>query len=845
MMRRKARRGALWLAAVALCGLTAIVVVSPAAISSAAEAGCPASWGSRVDPPPAVTIDTNARGGTGIEIKGPTRLIGECYPGANAFYPGAANEWLHVVVVRRNDLAPVLNHSYSCPGASVPSSPTQDQRISACIEEVKAQLAKYKDRDHTNLVFATSQYDGKNPGAQPPVGMFRALGPVLGVSHWNWWTANEKVSRGTYTAIGVPGEPGLSTEMVGDQDAPGSSRIVDNLVRDNQGNYVLVPGRRLAFDTRAARSSKDLNIIEVGAQRFQQRCGVTEHQFLQVVLLDAQTLKETSYATPRYSWAAVAGLLRQIERAGSAPFSRPKVVFLASCGDLPRVDLFGTKQAADEITGLGGTRSRFLDAAFHHKAYTLVGRIGLTTGGGQEVVGNALTGTLARTGHYYQYELETANLLSQTSSGDLLTGTIQLLQTIGRARSDWPEVADANGHPPPRAPELAAAIAYIGEKNFDNTPDPRTQYWSYAWGTGAPTHWKDVEAAIARLPFPQDQQQFNQHDFSWAQNELRKEIEWLIAEHTYMEQRAKPFFSRTLESWADLDNIAKQINNRVKAPDKTAEARAGAIFDLLSSWGKDVPLLGKAAAAAIAGYKFVSEWDSIGNEPLGNSFTVKTGEVGNQLAKRLSLAQNALATEVPAVIASDYYKLKTVGECVDTTAPDHNQCPFKPKDWQFTPNDQRQAAEGLRVGSEVAVYAALLPAKYQLYKLPVSDNQEANKKYAGRAGFVCFYPFKTEPDTGQTAVPAGPGEQNPITSPGPWQINALGFLTGSGRIDERWDMQLPAGSVTNPLFGTGKGELGINREEFFSRFFPPPDTLPHYPEATTPTGWDVFPCNGS
>ena len=100
----------------------------------------------------------------------------------------------------------------------------------------------------------------------------------------------------------------------------------------------------------------------------------------------------------------------------------------------------------------------------------------------------------------------------------------------------------------------------------------------------------------------------------------------------------------------------------------------------------------------------------------------------------------------------------------------------------------------------------------------------------------CFYPFADEPETGQVAIPKSADEN------GDYQITALGYLTGKGLVNDRWEMHPPPASVTNPLFGTRSGELEINKEEFFSRFYPSRDSLPHYPERDTLTGWDLGLC---
>ncbi len=223
-------------------------------------------------------------------------------------------------------------------------------------------------------------------------------------------------------------------------------------------------------------------------------------------------------------------------------------------------------------------------------------------------------------------------------------------------------------------------------------------------------------------------------------------------------------------------------------------------------------------------------------EPVEDEFSVKVGGAGKALVDRMTAAEKYLSTDVPAVIASDYEKLKIVGSCGAATKEGRAECPFDASNWQYTADDQTHAAAGLLRGSKVAAYGALLPAKYKAWRLPLSKNKTANKKYAGRAFVQCFYPFKDEPETGQVAVPESPFED------GDYQVTALGHLTGKGTIDDRYKMDVPAESVTNPLFGTGSGELGVNKEEFFSRFYSNPEKDLHFPERDTPTGWDLNLC---
>jgi hypothetical protein len=69
-------------------------------------------------------------------------------------------------------------------------------------------------------------------------------------------------------------------------------------------------------------------------------------------------------------------------------------------------------------------------------------------------------------------------------------------------------------------------------------------------------------------------------------------------------------------------------------------------------------------------------------------------------------------------------------------------------------------------------------------------------------------------------------------------VYALGYLTGSGVIPDRWLMYHPTADVTDPIFKqVADGGLGADPESFFDRFFPNPATLDHYPERDTDTGW--------
>ncbi len=838
-LRSPARAARAAVAAGLVVGAVTALAVMPISAASARKA-FPSARGlavspqeATIDPPPSVTVDTNARGGTGILIEAPTRQF-------DAFYQGESGMWLHVVVLNRDDLALVSNTNYDCPEATQHPYPSQVEKLKPCIDKVRAALAKLENRDHTNLVIATSQYDGKDANVQPPVGMISALQPSLGAGAWDWWNPSTKVVRGTYSAIGIPGQPGLAREKIAGQLDAGSGRLINNLGRDNDGKYVLVPGEQIEYDTQASGSDAKTNVIKVGDKRYryEEPGGPNGMNGFLMLVVDTQSLEAKQYFFHYAETDEMVNTLRAVNNDAVKPFSRPKLVFVASRGHIrPGADM---ARLAEQLTRDGGTRTRFMDAVWHSSidapySYTLVGRAATGTGSGLEAVGGPksgttlntvpLTGTLERTGPYYDFRPQSAaNAISQTARNDVLTGAVQLLQTVGRLQSDWPEQGNA---------ERTAAIEYLGEKVLD-TKYPRTQYWTMPWTAN---RWNKISAKIAQQSYPSITA-FGPEAFDWAKDELEKEIGWLNSEHEYLDDRAQPFNDATLKSWSELQAIASEIDKEVKAPEQTVtEVQAKAILDFALDLSKEAPLgIGKAIAAEEALYKLAMGVSTFGGEPVEDAYSVKVGQAGKALVDRMTAAEHYLSTEVPETVASDYEKLKIVGSCGSPLKEEQAACPFNASDWHFTSLDQTHAAAGLLRGSKVAAYGALLPAKYKAWRLPFSKYKAANKKYAGRAFLECFYPFKDEPETGQVAVPESAFED------GDYEVTALGNRTGGGLIDDRYKMEVPLASVTNPLFGAGSGELEINKEEFFSRFFPSPETNLHYPDRDTPTGWDLNLC---
>jgi hypothetical protein len=796
----------------------------------------------RADPPPQVRVNTNATQGNarGISLQGPT-------PATSAFYPGDPSKWLQVVVLKRTDLSLVSNTSYDCPQAAAHPTPAEVSQVKPCQDQVKSDLAKLEDPDHSYLVIATSQ--GSGAGGQPPAGVPGALGDI-GVAPWNWFDPNTPVAGGTFSAIGVPGLPKLDVEYPALTNQGAAASINDNLVRDNEGNYVLAPAEYPVLNTQAPGSDGSHNVIQLGSQRFDFPRPTNSHGGFEILSVDPRNLTgQMSWfelgnaGIPDQSLQDMTSTISDIDRSAAAPFGPGRIVIVTTRGSLDTAEADENisddvlKSLTDQIETLGGTRGRFIDAVLHGHSYTLVGKANSVAGLGTEVTGPGagtwglnsvpLTGTLTRTGPYYTYQVQTADPFSTAGTADPSQGVTQLIQTAGQAPSQWPEQGN---------PGRTAAIAYVGTKVL-GTPDPRSQYWTIPYDTKT---WGDVSDAIKALPYPSGTLTgFTQDDLTWAQGELRQEISWLETVHSYVNALAKPFSDQSLGSWADLQKIANDINTKVgDAGDERIHMQTEALFDFLLDIGEEVPVIGKAVAAESKMYRAVMAQVYLQNEPALDDFPASVGEAGKLLADRLTAAQTQLTTQYANAIVSDYARLKTVGSCASVIASDWAGCPFDHSGWQYTQDDQRNAAVGLRDSAQVQAYGALLPAKYTAWTLPVNSRTTANDAFAGLLYFKCWYPFGASPASAQMAKPITP---QVVSSRGTatYEITTLGYLTGQGLIGNDWVMHVPDASVTNPLFNTGTGNLGVNQEEFFDRFFPEQSRTRdwHYPERDTRTGW--------
>jgi hypothetical protein len=819
----------------------------------------------RADPPPAAAVDTMAfgRGGTqsGVEV-------------GDAFYASRPGAWAQLVTLDRRTLEPVggglapyANKSYSC----------QDPpRCAAAQVDLRNGLSKLGPDD---LVIVSSPYSSTGAPGITPYGLEQALGRI-GVKPTGF-DQQATASPGGISAIGVPGTgPGKGNWHSVASAKPGAGRMQDYLIRNNEGDYSYAPSDRVEFNTQAPGSTATTNVVQIGDHKFS--TPLSARGGLQLVVVNRQTLEgrsdwfNTATGDPDLTLPFVLGsLVEDLKRANA---DGNDLVILASRG-VPAVAPASNEfeqgeinrdlqEIADQVDTLGGTRTgifRALDPGLSKaSSYTLVGfsNAGPGSAAGQESVVDgtgtpasgvgmssaAMSGTLARSGANYGFEVQAVPTVGSSAPGagpDPAVGATELNQILVQAPSQWPEHGDRG---------RSLAIAYIGRRVF-GTSDPRSQYWTVIY---KPQTWSAYSTRVGALTYPAGGLPgFGAADLEWAKSELRKEIGWLGNVHDYLEDLAQPFSKTTLQNWAAFTQISNSIRDRVGVGvDEKTNATGQALWQGFRQLLSAIPEVGHAFHAADAIYETVMQLAEVDREPVENDFQTRADELGVKLAERLTAGQDMLTRQIPNTIADDYEKLKTVGACTSTDPKEWSECPFDHADWQFTQDDQANAAKALLPGMKTWAYGSLLAARYSLYGLPpwwrtsVGDNKDFYGKTFSPA---TFRPFDGLPASAQVAKPIyrniptyshklarGGADYRWISSGETWQIYALGYLTGDGTLFDHWLMHYPQAEVTDPIFKPlDQGGLGADRESFFDHFFPKISKLDHYPERDTPTGWCV------
>lgn len=784
----------------------------------------------RVDPPPALELDTMAQdddGNWGIRV-------------GEKVYPAEQGAWLQVLAIDGSDGTKKWNRSYPCPD-------TTPRTIVICISDVKRDIKELKQ---DALVIASNQPEGGGTGAAPVDAALalKALKPAT--QHFPVKNPPDLV-RGTYSALGVVGGP--STAHSAPVNEPGAGRIEGLLIRNNNLDYGFVGTEEIDFDTQAEGSSDTRSVISVGAKSYAAEVGDSKGGF-HVVTVDNRDPSSGSsswFDTGGKRGSAAMGEVRRLHSTLAAAVRGGKLVFLSTIGrpalaadayeDLDRGALYEAIRAlASRIQSVGGTRGEFfrqIDAGLSggRTSYTLVGQ-GAETGAGigeqsfgkdmseGEPNASPLAGELTRSSFDYSFQVgrvfghEPLKPVGK-DVGELLVETV-----YSKPTTPWPGSGDSGRQ---------SAIAWIG-KQAGLGDDPRTAYYTRPYTAES---WARTRRTITALDASGLPEGIEAADFEWARQQLLREIDWLEQTYSFVRTLATPYAKNAVSSWADLTAAAAKVNSEVKVPpDDQVGMAVGTVFDLAREGAENIPEIGEGLMVANKLYDGVLEvidyFADPDQDPAGE-FEVKVAEAGQKLANRLQDAQDTLTTSFARVLVADYGKLRTVGTCSAGGA----ECAAG---WQVTNDDLVRMGQALRASLRGTFYAALLPARFDLWAIALSSNVPDASKYWGKSPFATF-PFKGIPEGGQFSAPfcrdLGDSKRDA------WHTYALGHRTGAGIVTEPWKMEVPKAGLVDPLFEDidkarfPEGPLGLDKETFYRENFPL-RTMEHFPLRDSEMHWN-------
>jgi hypothetical protein len=797
--------------------------------------------------PPLVSVDTmteTSGGQPGIGVGGQT------YAADTAI----KNPWWQVLVLDGKTLEKVSNTTYPCNRAG--NGFCDDSQL-------QKDLGKLDD---TDLVIAANHMSDSSWVA-PGYTSFHKIGAKDYKSQ-----DLPKDGVASFSAIGVPDTSEGQGNWHLDPAKGSGGEMQGHLIIDNTGYYTyLAP--KTTFDTQVYGSNSSQNVVQVGEKKITQQLALDPNQngaggFQVVVIPRQDPAGAQSYWFPTGEQDFDSGepgrldaMTSRLQQADSGD----NIVIVASRGNpatqAGRQDQQlnvnnAVKRLVDQIEALGGTRTDAFQALApgvtkSGASYTLIGHSGAGTAHGVEAQGQSttaakalnqvpLSGTLVR-GHDYGFDVadtSPSQIHNPSDPPEHMAGQ-KLDETLVQAPTQWPDQSGAATPSCPQhrsSPDATTAIAYIGQQKFGGD-DIRTDYWRSGKGD---SFWQQKQTDIKNVSYPGGSPGFSASDLDWAKCEIGQEITWLLAARDFTRGLATPFAKEGLQSWADLNNIATQVDNSVQgAPKNKASLIAGAIFDGAREIATEIPVIGEGVGIVNQVYDTALEITKIAtenDEPAGDEYKVDAAKFGSEMVTRLNAARDTLTDEMTDAIVADYGKLKTVGAC---DLLDTKNCPDNPQAWKFDGSDQTSAAKSLQYGAQLQDYAALVPTKWTLWQLG-SECDGSDHYTCWETGFqgdgfgaqvvfghVCPFlngytstslirpEFRDIPnyrnDTG-----FGNGPPNVDI----WQVYSLGNLVNPGATSP-YRMDLPSNFLTrlfatpDPAGNISKGGLGAQREQFF------------------------------
>jgi hypothetical protein len=573
------------------------------------------------------------------------------------------------------------------------------------------------------------------------------------------------------------------------------------------GRYDLVSPNHPTIDTRAAGTTSDTNVIRVGDTTYAARLPVAGSSGLHVLALNPDTLapfatdlNNRAWATNRQGQGVATDINDQkilamnIARLASNN-PRPLFIIQSIGGVRPRQASLGT-----EIGKLGGNSAVF-NALNGPGGYALIGRAAPgpadVTAESSSSAGQSghLAGVLSRDRSW------TFRLLASDPSGslntDLLTIADQPAQSFPAFDTPGEQAADDY---------IARQLNYCGDMP-QTTCELRREYY-----LDSRASWATKYTTLSNLRFPSGQQRFTRVEFDRVWSQLLSEVPKVSEVFVYLNELKKPFQSGQLQSYVDLQAIAKAVEDAVRPPAADITASGWAVLNKILSYGKTVTgLIGPPELKILldvisAGVMLAQDLSTNSGSPaIGDVIKAKTTELGSRLLAGYRTSEQSI-TGAGLLIVSDYGRLNAAAGKVNGA-------------WKLPPDDTK-ASIGMRYAAQAWFYQILLPLAYpnflQISPPPSLPTTPQSYGCIGGGNFPrTYFPLKNLADSAQTPQIVD-FDNNGVA------LTGFALVAGRRENDGRTE-RTPPGSLTDPLFApfkpdstSARPDLGLNNLAFYS-----------------------------
>jgi hypothetical protein len=358
-----------------------------------------------------------------------------------------------------------------------------------------------------------------------------------------------------------------------------------------------------------------------------------------------------------------------------------------------------------------------------------------------------------------------------------------------------------------------AAMSAIGTK-VGLGSNPRAQYYS---SLNQEVDWLRAQDAVNGLKYSDvSSKKFDAQDFEAAQQELSREIGYVIDVEKYVGELAMPYQGASTTLWSSFIKVWQDVNAA------TSNGQTATVFGIIGDVLQDAliiaPVFGTAATVAttiaMASYDVASGFASLGSGSSQASFGADAASYGQQLAVRLDATETEILDRWRNIIVSDYGKLKTVSDC----ASGRPACRLQPTKWMFSLDQETRMETTLKLALERELYTALVPAKYSL-RLALGGGTRENPNSLSEAQDLKQFctplpPFDNRTGSWIFQYYNTYGVQILTNRPkdvlGKWEAASSGVFS---RMFSKID---PGGDFT-------KGGLGIDEPPFMTKYWPTSD----------------------